>query len=135
MSRDYDQEPHARMYDGSANPEQEHDRGVETRDTWIADCVPQNQRRHEQQRRERAEAGENQNRCRNHDRRLSILPLSDASDLDINRRCRPLEQVRVEVVALVVDHDEGGEVLDLDAPDRLHAEFLVLLHTRPSLML
>src|SRR3954451_3977378 len=27
-----------------------------------------------------------------------------------------------EVVALVVDDDEGGKVLDLDAPDRLHAE-------------
>src|SRR5690606_20259545 len=27
-----------------------------------------------------------------------------------------------EVVALVVDHHEGGEVLDLDLPDRLHAE-------------
>jgi hypothetical protein len=29
-----------------------------------------------------------------------------------------------EVVALVVDDDEGGEVLDLDPPDRFHAEFL-----------
>src|SRR3979409_662591 len=27
-----------------------------------------------------------------------------------------------EIVALVVDHDEGGEILHLDAPDRLHAE-------------
>src|ERR1700721_840052 len=27
-----------------------------------------------------------------------------------------------EIIALVVDHDEGGEILDLDAPDRLHAE-------------
>src|SRR3990170_8213518 len=29
---------------------------------------------------------------------------------------------REEVVALVVDHDEGGEVQDLDPKDRLHAE-------------
>ena len=33
-----------------------------------------------------------------------------------------------EVVALVVDHHEGREVLDLDAPDRLHAQLGVLEH-------
>ena len=33
-----------------------------------------------------------------------------------------------EVVALVVDDDERGEVLDLDLPDRLHAELGVLEH-------
>src|SRR6478735_6984774 len=33
-----------------------------------------------------------------------------------------------EVVALVVDHDEGREVLDLDLPDRLHAQLGVLEH-------
>jgi hypothetical protein len=33
-----------------------------------------------------------------------------------------------EVVALVVDDDEGREVLDLDLPDRLHAELGVLEH-------
>ena len=33
-----------------------------------------------------------------------------------------------EVVALVVDDDEGREVLDLDPPDRLHAELGVLQH-------
>src|SRR5690606_32769785 len=32
------------------------------------------------------------------------------------------EQVGEEVVALVVGDDERGEVLDLDPPDRLHAE-------------
>ena len=31
-----------------------------------------------------------------------------------------------EVVALVVDDDEGGEVLDVDLPDGLHAELGVL---------
>src|SRR3954447_5572629 len=31
-------------------------------------------------------------------------------------------RLREEVVALVVDDDEGREVLDLDAPDRFHAE-------------
>src|SRR3546814_19023174 len=33
-----------------------------------------------------------------------------------------------EVVALVVDDDEGGEVLDLDLPDRLHPQLGVLDH-------
>ena len=33
-----------------------------------------------------------------------------------------------EVVALVIDDDEGGEVLDLDAPYGFHAEFFVLEH-------
>src|SRR6478736_8638215 len=41
-----------------------------------------------------------------------------------------------EVVALVVDDDEGGEVLDLDLPDRLHAELGVLHHLdRPDAVL
>src|SRR5688572_5845164 len=33
-----------------------------------------------------------------------------------------------EVVALVVDDDEGREILDLDAPDRFHAEFGIFHH-------
>jgi hypothetical protein len=33
-----------------------------------------------------------------------------------------------EVVALVIDHDERREVLDLDLPDRLHPELGVLEH-------
>src|SRR5512140_68434 len=33
-----------------------------------------------------------------------------------------------EVVALVVDHDEGREILDLDAPDRFHAELGIFHH-------
>ena len=33
-----------------------------------------------------------------------------------------------EVVALVVDHDEGREVLHLDLPHRLHAQLRVLQH-------
>src|SRR4051794_33233427 len=32
---------------------------------------------------------------------------------------------REEVVALVVDDDKGGEIDDLDAPDRFHPDFLV----------
>ena len=39
-----------------------------------------------------------------------------------------LRHVGEEVVALVVDDDEGREVLDLDLPDRLHAELGVLQH-------
>src|SRR4051794_41923824 len=35
---------------------------------------------------------------------------------------------REEVVALVVDDDEGREVLDLDTPYRFHAELGVLEH-------
>ena len=31
-----------------------------------------------------------------------------------------------EVVALVVDENEGGEVLDLDLPDGLHTKFGIL---------
>src|SRR5579871_3161165 len=37
-------------------------------------------------------------------------------------------QLLEEVVALVVDDREGGEILDLDAPDRLHAELGVFQH-------
>src|SRR5690348_7312007 len=37
-------------------------------------------------------------------------------------------QLLEEVIALVVDDDEGGEVLDLDLPDRLHAELGIFLH-------
>src|SRR5262245_45423121 len=36
-------------------------------------------------------------------------------------------QLLEEVVALVVDDDEGGEILHLDAPDRLHAELGIFL--------
>src|SRR6266403_88985 len=43
----------------------------------------------------------------------------------VRRRSRPSAQIQFleEVVALVVDDDEGREILDLDAPDRFHAEF------------
>src|SRR6185437_10258564 len=37
-------------------------------------------------------------------------------------------QLAEEVVALVVGDDEGREVLDLDAPDRFHAELGILQH-------
>src|ERR1700682_6801369 len=33
-----------------------------------------------------------------------------------------------EIIALVVDDDEGREILDLDAPDRFHAEFGIFHH-------
>src|SRR6266540_3229109 len=39
-----------------------------------------------------------------------------------------LAGVGVEVVALVVDHDEGWEVDHLDAPDGFHAQLRVLQH-------
>ena len=78
--------------------------------------------------RHNAVISENQYRCRDHRCRLSILSLSSGSDLDLDCWCRSPEQVAVEVVAFVVDHDEGGEVFDLDTPDGLHAVFLVLLY-------
>src|SRR5258708_18264499 len=40
----------------------------------------------------------------------------------------PSGELGEEVVALVVDDDEGGEVGHLDAPDRLHAEFGIFDH-------
>src|SRR3546814_9535910 len=39
-----------------------------------------------------------------------------------------VSDAREEVVALVVDDDEGGELLDLDPPDRLHPELREFLH-------
>src|ERR1700704_1621166 len=45
-------------------------------------------------------------------------------------RVRPSPQIQFleEVIALVVDDDEGREILDLDAPDRFHAEFGIFHH-------
>src|SRR6202041_1833726 len=40
----------------------------------------------------------------------------------------PQIQFLEEVVALVIDDDEGREILDLDAPDRFHAEFGIFHH-------
>src|SRR5689334_11207536 len=37
----------------------------------------------------------------------------------------PEIQLLEKVVALVVDDDKGGKIDDLDAPDRLHAEFRI----------
>ena len=37
-----------------------------------------------------------------------------------------------KIIALVVDDDEGGEVLDLDLPDRFHAELGIFLAPRLS---
>ena len=40
-------------------------------------------------------------------------------------RDSPQIQLLEKVISLVVDHDEGGKILDLDPPDRLHAEFRI----------
>src|SRR6187401_358392 len=40
----------------------------------------------------------------------------------------PQLQFLEEIIALVVDDDEGREILDLDAPDRFHAEFGIFHH-------
>src|ERR1700712_3137678 len=40
----------------------------------------------------------------------------------------PQIQLLEEIIALVVDDDEGRKILDLDAPDRFHAEFGIFHH-------
>src|SRR5258705_10369087 len=40
----------------------------------------------------------------------------------------PQIQFLEEIIALVVDDDEGREILDLDAPDRFHAEVGIFHH-------
>jgi hypothetical protein len=72
-----------------------------------------------------------------------ICPFSnEASNRRARRKCRggpssepfparhglPQIQFLEEVIALVVDDDEGGKILDLDAPDRFHAEFGIFHH-------
>src|SRR3954468_9206058 len=59
-------------------------------------------------------------------RRFALLPGHD----DQGRRWAPSPQIQLleEVVAFVIDDDEGREILDLDAPDRFHAEFGIFHH-------
>src|ERR1700727_2887032 len=40
----------------------------------------------------------------------------------------PQIQLLEEIIALVIDDDEGRKILDFDAPDRLHAEFGIFHH-------
>ena len=72
--------------------------------------------------------------CSDHCGAGAPLPgAGSASEADLQRRRRGL---REEVVALVVHHHERGEVLDLDLPDRLHAQLRVLQHLhRPDAVL
>src|SRR5438045_9081196 len=53
-----------------------------------------------------------------------------ASSLTILPNKARLSQIQLleEVVALVVDDDEGREIHDLNAPDRFHAEFGIFHH-------
>ena len=53
---------------------------------------------------------------------------SAEAEQDQERGASSEVQLLEEVVALVVDDDEGREILDLDAPDRLHAEFGIFEH-------
>src|SRR6185437_6550733 len=59
--------------------------------------------------------------------RSSASALHRARD---TREKRPLPQIQFleEIIALVVDEDEGGKVHHLDAPDRFHAEFGIFHH-------
>src|SRR5579872_2000663 len=52
--------------------------------------------------------------------RICIAPLLAAQHPE---HASPQIQLLEEVVALVVDDDEGRKIHDLDAPDRFHAEF------------
>ena len=61
--------------------------------------------------------------------RTRLARLDARRQLTLDRRAgEGLVDHLEEVVALVVDDDERGEVLDLDLPDRLHAELGVLEH-------
>src|SRR4029078_3315253 len=58
-------------------------------------------------------------------KRMPTFRSSNHSTMALSLPQIPLPE---EVVALVVDDDEGREILDLDAPDRLHAEFGIFHH-------
>src|SRR5438309_10370678 len=45
---------------------------------------------------------------------------------DGDRRSHRTQRLGEEVVALVIDNDEGGELLHLDPPDGLHSQLGVL---------
>src|SRR5258707_4473483 len=47
---------------------------------------------------------------------------------ETRRAPSPQIQFLEEIIALVVDDDEGRKILDLDAPDRFHAEFGIFHH-------
>src|SRR5579863_6607973 len=57
--------------------------------------------------------------------RICIAPLLAAQHPE---HASPQIQLLEEVVALVVDDDEGRKIHDLDAPDRFHAEFGIFHH-------
>src|SRR3954469_5568019 len=52
---------------------------------------------------------------------IRVRPVWDESGA-----CSSQIQFLEEIVALVVDHNEGRKILHLDLPDRLHAEFRIL---------
>src|SRR6185369_15707750 len=54
---------------------------------------------------------------------LKRMPTFRSSNHSTMLLSLPQIQFLEEVVALVVDDDEGRKILDLDAPDRFHAEF------------
>src|SRR4051794_9337575 len=58
--------------------------------------------------------------------KLSSISRSSSAMREVISIIRGLGELGEEVVALVVDDDEGREVDDLDAPHRLHAELGVL---------
>src|SRR6267142_2715513 len=55
-----------------------------------------------------------------------FCPAMTKSEAKLN--LSPQIQFLEEIIALVVDDDEGREILDLDAPDRFHAEFGIFHH-------
>src|SRR5260370_34647387 len=55
-------------------------------------------------------------------------PLSTAADGEERASCLAARGPGEEIIPLVVDDDERGEVAHLDLPDRLHPRFWVLQH-------
>src|SRR6185312_5307957 len=78
----------------------------------------------------RAEPGiHNPYRQRKHTEPEAARPVVMDSGLALSARpgMTALTQIQFleKIIALVVDDNEGGEILHLDAPDRLHAEFRI----------
>ena len=58
----------------------------------------------------------------------SNIAQNDSQDrfVAFGERSSPQIQLLKKIIPLVINHDEGGEVFDVDFPDRFHAEFGIL---------
>ena len=60
---------------------------------------------------------------------VSLLPgppLGVRAFVTFGEHSSPQIQFLEKIIPLVINHDEGGEVFDVDFPDRFHAEFGIL---------